>query len=361
MGQTTTQASKEQFIERFVDAVDGAFTIYAIFLGDRLGYYRTLAEAGPLTTAQLAAETDTHERYAREWCEQQVVTDVLTVDDPGLPAESRRYAIPESRVEPLTDADSLDFLAPLAQVFVGAAAPIEAVLAAYRTGDGVPFDAYGHEMHEGQGRMNRAAFLHQLGQEWLPALDDVDERLRSVGARVADVGCGHGYSAIGIARSYPTVTVDGYDLDEASVRAAREHVAEAGLEDRVTVHQRDAAEATTDEPYDLVTAFECVHDMSDPVGVLRTMRDLAGEDGTVLVMDERVGDTFGEEADFDWMMYGWSILHCLPVGLADQPSAATGTVMRAGTLREYADAAGYDRVEVLPIENDFFRFYRLTP
>jgi SAM-dependent methyltransferase len=349
------------FVDRFVDALSGAFDVYAVYLGDRLGLYRALADAGPLTTTQLAAATDTHERYVREWCEQQAVTGVLRVDDAGTDPRERRFALPEAHAGPLTDARSLDFVGPYAQLFVGAANPIERVAEAFRTGEGVPYAAYGNDVHEGQGRANRALFRHLLGAEWLPSLADVDERLRRPGARVADVGLGHGHSAIGIAEAYPTVTVDGYDLDAASVEAAREHVAEAGLSDRITVSLRDAAEVSTDETYDLVTAFECVHDMPDPVSVLATMRDLAGEDGVVLVMDERVGEAFGEEAPFDWLMYGWSLLHCLPVGLAAEESAATGTVMRTSTLQRYVEAAGYEAMETLPIEHDFFRLYRLTP
>lgn len=154
--------------------------------------------------------------------------------------------------------------------------------------------------------------------------------------------------------------MDGFDLDEASVEAARAHAAEAGLQERVKFHVTDAGDASLDGRYDLVTAFECIHDMSDPVSALRTMRRLAGESGAVLVVDERVGDTFTAKGnDVEWMMYGWSILHCLPVGMAEQPSVGTGTVMRADTLRQYAVEAGFREVEILPIANFFFRFYRL--
>jgi SAM-dependent methyltransferase len=179
---------------------------------------------------------------------------------------------------------------------------------------------------------------------------------------VADIGSGAGWSSIGIARSYPNVRVDGFDLDAPSVALARANADEAGLNSRVRFHIRDAGDPALSGRYDLVTAFECIHDMADPVGALRAMRRLAGAHGAVIVADERVGDTFTPAGnDVEWMMYGWSLLHCLPVGMADQPSAATGTVMRADTLRRYALEAGFRDVAVLPIDNFFFRIYRLIP
>ncbi|WP_255198640.1 SAM-dependent methyltransferase [Halorarius litoreus] len=355
----TLQSEADAFVERLVDAVDGAFLVFTVYIGDQLGYYETLVDEGALTSTALAEATDTDERYAREWLEQQTLAGVLSVDDPDASADERRYSLPEGHVEVLTDAESLNYLAPLAQVFVGAALPIRAVVEAFRTGEGVPFADYSPDLHEGQARINRPAFRHLLGAEWLPTMPDVDSRLREPGARVADIGCGFGHSCVGIADAYPEVHVDGYDLDAESVEAAREVVAEAGLADRVEIHRRDASDPDIEGAYDLVTAFECVHDMADPVGALATMRRLATPDGTVLVMDERVGETFAAPEDFDWMMYGWSVLHCLPVGRADTPSAATGTVMRTDTLRAYAEQAGFTSVEVLPIETEFFRFYRL--
>ncbi|MGM0590275.1 MAG: SAM-dependent methyltransferase, partial [Halobacteriota archaeon] len=348
------------FAETFFESIVGAFETVSVYLGDRLGYYEVLADVS-VTPRELARATDTDERYAREWLEHQTVVGVLAVEDESVPADLRRYALPASAVEVLTDRDSLNYLAPMARLFVGSIAPLEDLVDAYRTGAGIAYAAYGPDLHEGQAAMNRPAFLHLLGEEWLPSIPDVDARLRSdTPARVADVGCGHGWSSIGIAESYEHVRVDGFDLDEASVKAARANVATAGLDDRVTIHHRDAGDPGIEGDYDLVTAFECIHDMPDPVSVLRTMRRLAGDDGTVVVMDERVGDDFtAAGTDVERLMYGFSFTHCLPVGRVDEPSAATGTVMRAGTLREYATEAGFEDVTVLPIENDFFRFYRL--
>jgi ubiquinone/menaquinone biosynthesis C-methylase UbiE len=180
-------------------------------------------------------------------------------------------------------------------------------------------------------------------------------------ARIADVACGGGWSSIAFARAYPNVRVDGFDLDEASIELARANAAEAGLpDDRVAFHVRDAGDPELAGRYDLVTIFEALHDMSNPVEALRTARGLAADDGAVLVVDERVADTFTAPGDdVERFMYGWSILLCLPTGMASQPSAATGTVMRADTMRRYAAEAGFSRVEVLPVEHDFFRLYRL--
>lgn len=361
MATEAIQTEQNAFVERIINALGATIDVYSIYLGDTLGFYRALVENGPQTTDDLATMTDTHERYVREWCEQQTITGILTVDDPTAPSDQRRYSLPEPYVEVLTNEESLNFLSPFAQLVVGTAAPIDQVVEAYRTGGGVPYADYGHDTHEGVARGNRPSFLHLLGQEWLPSIPDVDASLRRVGARAADIGCGHGYSAIGMARAYPTLHVDGFDLDAASVAAAKVHVEEAGLGDRVTIHHGDAAELAVEDfgEYDLVTAFECVHDMSDPIGALRTMRQLAGDDGTVIIMDERTGESLADPSDIEGLLYGFSILHCLPVGMADQPSVATGTVMRADTFRTYAEKAGFSAVEILPIENFFWRFYRL--
>jgi SAM-dependent methyltransferase len=351
---------RDAFVEHLLQSAAGTFEIFTLYLGDRLGLYRALA-AGPLTSSDLAKRTETCERHVREWLEQQTVAGILEVENPAEGPMERRFRIPEGHVEVLVERDSLNYLAPLAQILVGAVHPLEAVLRAYRQGGGVPYEAYGPDLVEGQAGMNRASFLQLLGSEWLPSIPDLHARLQGdPPARVADIGCGVGWSSIGIGRAYPKVRVDGYDLDAASVERARGHIREAGLEDRVTVSLRDAGDPELAGQYDLVTAFECVHDMSDPVGALRTMRRLAGEEGVVLIMDERVGDTFTPEGnEVEWFMYGFSVLHCLPVGMADDPSAATGTVMRTETLRRYAKEAGFRDVEVLPIENFFFRFYRL--
>jgi 2-polyprenyl-3-methyl-5-hydroxy-6-metoxy-1,4-benzoquinol methylase len=356
----TPEQRRDELVERLFEAVLGMNDLYTVYIGDRLGFYQALADIGLVTPVELAAATGTHERYVREWLEQQAVTGILEVSG----GESdRRYGLPEGYAEVLAERDNPNYLAPFARMMAGVVRPLPEVIEAFRTGGGVPYARYDADFCEGQAEMNGLQFDNLLGGEWLPAVPDVHARLgQDPPARVADVACGAGRSSIALARAYPNVRVDGFDLDEYSVRLAQENLSGTGLEDRVSFAVRDAGDDAFSGSYDLVTVFEALHDMPRPVEVLRTIRDLLAEGGTVIVADERAADTFAAPGDeVERLLYGWSVLHCLPVGMSEQPSAATGTVMRADTLRQYASEAGFGEVEVLPIENDFWRFYRLTP
>jgi 2-polyprenyl-3-methyl-5-hydroxy-6-metoxy-1,4-benzoquinol methylase len=351
------EGQRDALEERLFGAALGMIDLHAVYVGDRLGLYRALAD-GAATPAEVAAATETNERYVREWLEQQAVSGLLE-------AEDGRFRIPEGHAEVLVQNDSVHCLAPFARMMVGLVRPLPEVLDAFRSGGGVPYERFDEDFCDGQGDMNGAMFDALLGSEWLTAIPDLDERLRSSPpARVADVACGTGRSTLAIARAYPEARVDGIDLDEHSIDVANGHLAEADpdIASRVTFAVRDAADPGLQGRYDMVTVFEAVHDLSAPVEVLGAVRGLLAEGGTALIMDERVADEFTAPGDeVEQVMYGYSILHCLPVGMADQPSAATGTVMRTDTLRRYATEAGFADVEVLPVEHEFWRFYRLRP
>ena len=374
-GATLGRAAAEQqeaFAGRLFEAALGALDLFAVYLGDRLGLYRALADGGPATPAELAARAGVHERYAREWLEQQAVTDVLEVADPDPDPAGRRYRLPAGRAGVLLDEESPAYLAPVARFLVAEAGQAPALLRAYRTGGGVPYAAYGADAREAQAAFNRPAFAHLLADRWLPALPDVHARLRAAPqARVADVGCGAGWASIALARAFPAARIDGFDADAASVALAQRNAAAAGVADRVAFRTLDvSAPATPGRAdadaggYDLVLAFETVHDLARPVEALATMRRLARPGGAVLVAEHRVGEAFAAPGDpIERLSYGISLLFCLPAALADgtpeRPAAGTGTVLRPATLRRYARAAGFRDAEVLPIEHDLFRFYRL--
>ncbi len=344
-------------------ATVGAWDVLAVYLGDRLGLYRALADRGLATSSELADATGLSERYVREWLEQQAASGILELERTGEGALTRRYSLPAGHDEALVDDTSLNCIAPLGQLMVACARPIDAVLEAFRTGEGVAYAHYGSDLHEGQARFTRPMFDQLLTREWLPAVPEVHERLLAAPpARVADVACGEGHSSLAIARGYPKVRVDGIDMDAASIAAAKKHLAADGVADRVAFHLRDAADQELAGRYDLVYIHEALHDMSYPVDVLAACRALLTDGGKVIVADERVPDRFDPPGDeVERFYYGFSVFHCLPVGMVGEGAAGTGTVMRADTVRRYAEAAGLARFEVLPIENEFYRFYLMAP
>jgi 2-polyprenyl-3-methyl-5-hydroxy-6-metoxy-1,4-benzoquinol methylase len=351
----------DEFVERISAAVLATQEVQAMYLGDRLGWYRALADRGPLTSVELAEATDSDERYAREWLEHQAAAAYVTVDDVRAGPRERRYTLPPAHATVLTDEDSLAYLAPLARAVAGFGRSLGALVEAYRTGGAVSWDDLGDDGREGQAAANRPLYLHALGQELLPQAPEVHARLQQA-TRIADVGCGFGWSTIGLARAYPAASAHGIALDEASIRQARDIASREGLAERVTFTTADAGQVADHAgAYDAVFAFDCIHDMGDPVAALATMRTLVRDDGVVVVMDERTEEHFQAPASpLERMLYGFSLVCCLPDGRSHDPSVATGTVMRPATLRAYAQEAGFQDAQPLPIDHESFRFYQLT-
>jgi 2-polyprenyl-3-methyl-5-hydroxy-6-metoxy-1,4-benzoquinol methylase len=357
---TLDERRREAFVDRLSADAIGALELISVYLGDRLGLYRVLSEHPGATPYELASAAGLHPRYTREWLEQQTVSGILETDNPDAADDERRYRLPPGHDEALLDESSLDFVASLADGVVSCTRPLETLLDAFRTGAGVPYAAYGTS--EGQARSTRALYERLLTNEWLPAIPRLHQRLRSdPPARIADVACGHGHSTLAIAGAYPKVLIDGIDLDAASIKAARGLLAGRGVENRVAFHQRDAGDPDLSGRYDLITLFEALHDMSYPVEVLRTLRGMLVDGGCVLVADERTAERFSPDAgDTERLHYGFSVLHCLPVGMVGDNAAGTGALMRPDTLRRYAADAGFAGVEIQPIEDKFWRFYLLT-
>jgi SAM-dependent methyltransferase len=322
--------------------------------------YDALADAGSggLTPAELCANAGIAERYAREWLEQQSVAQILISD-----AESDRFRLPAGHAEALLHRDSLAYAMPTVRSAMTLTPMMDEVADAYRTGGGVPWEAYGAAGRGGVGDSNRPRYLKLLSREWLPAIPSVHARLLAdPPARVADVGCGTGWSSISIALAYPGVRVDGFDVDEASIELARANAETSAVTDRVVFTVRDAGAAGEMGAYDAVTFFECLHDMSRPVEALLAARSMLAKGGTIIVGDEKTNDAFtGEPDDLEREQYGWSLFVCLPTSMTDPGSAATGTVMRPSTNRRYASEAGLASFEIVPIEDESFRLYLLRP
>ena len=328
-------------------------------LGVRLGLYQALAGAGAVTAAELAASTGIAERYAREWLEQQATAGVVEVADVDVAAEERRFTLPNAHAHVLIEDDSEACMKPCAALVSWAPKALDIMVEEFRRGAGAAFGLF--DLHDVQAAFTRPVFVNHLTQNWLPALPDVQERLESGRpVRIAEVGCGEGRAAIVVAQAYPNVQIDGYDLDEASIAVARKDAADAGVADRARFEVRDAADPAIAGDYDLVMAIEMLHDMPDPVGILRTMKRLAGDGGAVLVVDERTADSFELPAtEMERFFYTFSTLHCLAVSMQDG-GAGTGTVIRSDTVRTYAADAGFDSVEVLDVEHPQFVLYRMS-
>jgi 2-polyprenyl-3-methyl-5-hydroxy-6-metoxy-1,4-benzoquinol methylase len=352
------QARSAELNGRLFMAAVEAFELATVALGVRLGLYDALVEAGPVTAGELAASAGVHPRYAREWLEQQAVAGILEVAEDG-DEDARRYALPPAYAPVLLDRDNPLYATPLAAFVPMLGTVFDQVVDAFRNGTGVPYAAYA--IHDIQAGFTRPMFVNLLASEWIPAVPELHARLEAhPPARVVEIGCGEGIAAITLARAYPTIRVDGFDLDEASVAQARRNASEAGVADRVTFEVRDVTDPSLTGSYEAAFAFEMIHDLARPVDALRGLRRLIGEGGVCVVGDERVDDELEAPGDpLHRFFYTASVFHCLPVGMAEQPSAGTGTVIRPSTLRRYAEEAGWADVEILPIENDVWRFYRL--
>ncbi|MGV9710056.1 class I SAM-dependent methyltransferase [Gordonia sp. NPDC003424] len=374
---TDVAPSADTFAERVFTSALATAEFMSIYVGERLGWYRCLADAGSLTADDLAARTATMPRYAREWLEMQAAYGILQVDAGTDPA---RFCIAPGVAEVLTDSSSLNYLGELPRIFAAPFTRLPQLLEAFRTGGGVGWAELGDDAREAQAALNRPWFAQRLTPA-LARIEHLHHRLARPGARILDVGCGGGHSTVALARAYPDATVVGVDIDAASVELARQTAAESSaaessaagssaagssaagstVADRIEFRCADAAAMGEDERFDAAFAFECLHDMPYPVDVLTAVRAALRPGGSVIVMDEAVSDHFsGDADDVDRLMYGFSVFVCLPDSMCAPDSAATGTVLRPSTLRAYAQDAGFDEVRVLPIDDfAFFRFYEL--
>ncbi|NMO53998.1 class I SAM-dependent methyltransferase [Actinoplanes sp. TBRC 11911] len=351
----------EELADRLFTAGVATIELSCVYLGIRLGYYHTLAcTGGGLTADELAKHTGTAPRYTHEWLQSQAISGFVTID--GDDPATARYALADGASDVLVEVTGPAYLGGLAHAAAAIGGVLPDLADAYRTGDGLPYARYGADAVTAQAALNRPAYVNSLAAEWLPQVPDVVDRLAG-GARVADYGCGAGWSSIELARAYPDVRVDGFDNDEASIATARRNAAEQGVADRIDFEVADLTGGTgAVGRYDVVFFFECVHDFPRPVEVLRNARTAVRPGGTVIVMDERAAETFTAPGDpVERFLGGVSALWCLPQGLVGADPQPVGTLMRPAAMAALAADAGFAASEILPIEHPFFRFYRLVP
>ncbi len=348
---------RDAFLARVLESLTVGAELLAMELGRRLGLYDALLSREPLTPAMLSRATGITERYATEWLEQQAAAGILDVPVETSDPLQRRFTLPMALRPLFEDPENPYYLMGIPPLLAGLARALPEVADDYPRGRGVAYHRFGRELRQGIAMFNRPGFATSMGG-WIDALPEIADRVRT-GCTVLDVGCGVGWSTIAIARAFPRARVIGVDLDEASIVEARANADHAGLAGRVEFSLANATGASVHDA-DLVTVFEALHDMGEPIDALVTMRRALAPGGAVLIADERVADRFVAPASpEERLQYAFSVLHCLPATLAESANVANGTVLRAPTVHRWAAEAGFSSSSELPIEHEFWRFYEL--
>ncbi|MEO3761136.1 class I SAM-dependent methyltransferase [Mycobacterium sp. B14F4] len=342
------------FVMRAVEETGAALNSALVVMGDRLGYYRALDEHGPSTPAELAEHTATDEHYAREWLNAQAAGSFVAYD-----TTTGRYHLPPEQAVALVDESSPAYVGGLFQLAYGTLRDATHIVDVARTGDGMGWGEHNSDVHVGCERFFLPTYAANVVDNWIPALDGVVDKLRA-GARVADVGCGHGASTIMMAKAFPASTFHGTDAHAASVETARER-ARAAAPDLAISFDASGAGDLRGGPYDLVTMFDCLHDMGDPIGAARQVRGAIADDGTWMIVEPAAGDRVEDNfTPIGRAYYGFSTLLCTPSSLSQPVGLAIGTQAGPARIRDVVTAAGFTRFH-LAVQTPFNNVFEVRP
>jgi len=344
----------QEFTGRVLTDTAAAATVVMAALGDRLGLFKQLAQAGPATSGELARRAGLSERYVREWLSGMRAAGYLEFND----AEDR-FWLPVEHTLTLASEPGPAFFGGVHQELIGAIQRYDQVAAAFRNGGGVAPGELHPDVWAGTSRFTAQWHQNMLVQQWLPLVPDTTARL-SAGARVADVGCGTGQALIALARAFPAITATGYDAHQPSVEQARRAAAEAGVADRVSYHTLDAA-AGLPESFDVITTFDVVHDAVDPLGLLRSIRDGLRPGGRYLCLEINCSDQAADNTGpIAALLYGFSVLYCMTTSLAEGGDGLGTLGLPEPVLRQLAGKAGFTQVRHVEMNNPFNRLYELA-
>jgi SAM-dependent methyltransferase len=344
----------EAFLGQVISETGAAANAALVVIGDKLGLYRAMAGAGALSSSEVAAKTGTSERYVREWLNTQAAGGYVEYD-PG----TERYSLPPEQALVLADEDSPAFAIGAFQTAVGAVKSEGAIRNAFLTGAGVGWHQHDADVFDGCERFFRPSYAAHLVPSWIPALDAVEARLRD-GAKVADVGCGHGASTILMAEAYAASQFHGFDLHDASIAAAMRNADRSHLRDRVSFQVAGAKDFPGTD-YDLVTTFDCLHDMGDPVGVARHIREALASDGSWLIVEPFASDRTEDNLNpVGRAYYAFSTLLCTPNSLSQEVGLALGAQAGEARTREVVLAGGFSSLR-RATETPFNLVYEARP
>jgi SAM-dependent methyltransferase len=339
MSSTTIDEAKlHEFMGRAVSDLGSAISAPLFLIGEKLGLYRAMAQAGPLTSQEVADTAGAAERSVREWLRNQAAGGYVTYDP-----DTDRYTLPDEHALALADEDSPFYMLGAYELIASLYADEERITEAFRTGAGMGWHAHDHRLFRGTERFFRPGYRAHLVGEWIAALDGVQRKLE-LGAKVADIGCGHGASTIIMAEAFPNSRFHGYDYHAASIDRAREAAVQAGVEDRVTF---DVATAKNypGGGYDLVCAFDCLHDMGDPVGASRHVLTTLAAGGTWMIVEPNASDRVEENLNpVGRLYYGASTVICTPASLDQEVGLALGAQAGQARLTEVIQEGGFTHV-----------------
>jgi SAM-dependent methyltransferase len=327
----------EQFVFRAVDEVGATLGAALVVMGDKLGLYRALAGAGGMTPVELARRIAVSERYVREWLNAQAAGGYVEYDPIG-----GTYTLPPEQTVALTDETSPAFLPGFFQIALGTVIDSPRITEAARSGEGVGWHEHNHDVYDGCERFFRPGYNASLVPSWLPALDGVVDKLQA-GAKVADIGCGHGSSTVLMAQAFPSSTFVGSDYHDGSIEIARGRAQDAGVADRVRF-ETAAAGSDHGGGYDLVTMFDCLHDMGDPVGAARQVHRMLAPDGTWMIVEPMAGDRVEDNLNpVGRAFYGFSTFLCTPASLSQEVGLALGAQAGEARIGDVVAGGGFTR------------------
>lgn len=350
------QQKVDQLAERIINEINSAMSCLTLYLGHKLDLFNSLKEGGPVTSSELAAKTNYSERYLREWLECMTVNGYIQYDP-----STNKFSITEEHAIVFCDRDNSAYTIPFVYWIPSLSSVMDKLLEVFKTGKGISYSSYGIDLLFAQGEGNRPMFVNDIAK-WISSMPDIENKLKSEGGRVLEVGCGDGWASISLAKNFPLIKIDAIDADSSTIDNASKNVKDEGLEERISLYSTPIENMAAKEKYDLVMTFESIHDMAYPIEALRKMKEIVSRDGTVLVGDVKMEDKLQDKNDFAGRLYyNFSVLLCLPQSMAYTNSEATGAAMTPSTFKRYANEAGFSKIDTLSIEHFIWKFYRLSP
>ncbi len=359
--QANDLALTQAFMNKIIGDLSGAVVSIMCTIGDRLNLFKRLAAQGPATSHELAERTNLNERYVREWLSVLACAGYLSQDE-----ESKRFRLPPEHAPVLAGEGGPIFMGGVYQHLPGLFRPLDKILQAFQQGGGVSQDSYDDDFRKGMERISAGWFDNLLVPIWIAALPQVKTKLEQ-GAKVADIGCGSGRALIKLAQEFPNSTFTGYDIFGPAVTQAIENAREAGVSERAQFVRRDVKEGLL-EQYDLITAFDVLHDIANLQAVLQSIRQGIRQrphypsDGTFLLLEINSAESLGANAGpVGTILYGTSVMYCLPTAIANGAEGLGTLGMPESKVRSLCGAAGFTIIRRLPFDNPFNVLYEIKP